>query len=190
MSAGRTFSIKAVGQTGHEITYETNSSAPLEHIEGDSEYSVAFVPNALLSTDIEALHEIAALDTSPNMNFDRADDLDFAHDVWRIELSLSLHCPTLFEKVLRLMQEVDSELWYKTQRTRASSSQSDRFFSEGFELSPEIEYIVYDTAGCGAPPTIERHVDNHSVVIHQLFRVFVELNSWTIYLGDTDCNAE
>ena len=163
MSRNRSFSIEAVNQTGHEIIYDTNGSTSLRHMDGDSEYSVAVVPNALSTRDIENLHTIAALDTSPNMN-DRSDNLKFLHDVCRIELSLSLHCPALFEKVLRLMQEVDSELWYKTQRTRAPGSLRDRFFSEGVELHPEIEYIVYDTTRGGKPPTIGRHVDNHSVV--------------------------
>lgn len=167
--ASDTFRIDAVNKMGEEIIYDAHDSKQLpsdmdfdtKHV-GDPEFSVALVPAALDRADIDQLHAVARLDTSPNINYDRDDNLDFVHDVWRMELSLSLHCPKLYNKVLALMYEADEALWFKMQKTEVPGS-GCRYFCDGREIEPEIEYIVYDATQGGKPPGIQPHVDNNSV---------------------------
>ena len=91
---------------------------------------------------------------------DRADELEFEHQVWRFEKELETRGGDLYELLMKAMESADHEMW----RSLPNKGKT----KDAKHLHPEVEYIVYDADECrrngSSPPGIGPHVDNGSCV--------------------------
>eukprot|EP00929_Paragymnodinium_shiwhaense_P094147 TRINITY_DN5457_c1_g1_i1.p1 TRINITY_DN5457_c1_g1~~TRINITY_DN5457_c1_g1_i1.p1 ORF type:complete len:447 (-),score=106.61 TRINITY_DN5457_c1_g1_i1:147-1385(-) len=133
--------------------YEVTPRATLEWFAGTSKAyrCFALAPRFLSEEDINTIHRAARHQTVKEIN-DRKMNLAFKHKVSRFEMQLRGRVPSLYYRLLALMEQADGEKWRRMRYLKKP------------RVYPEMEYIEYDVAEMKGPCYIEPHVDNKSVV--------------------------
>jgi hypothetical protein len=116
------------------------------------ELGVAVVRNFLSTDECALVRTTSSMPGSVKIN-DRHDELNFKHQVWRIEgaATASDEFSAMLTRCLATISSVDNLYWRKLSRTKA--------------WHPEVELIKYQvTAMDRELPGIGPHVDNSSVI--------------------------
>ena len=127
--------------------YVNKNSIFHKHVE-KLELGVVILPQLFDGIECKIIESTCKMQGAHIIN-DRHDDLNFNHQVWRIEKTQN-EWKEIYDKAISTMEAVDTVYWKQLQNAN--------------HVHPEVEFIKYQVQKNAPLPSIEPHVDNASVI--------------------------